>query len=79
MVRAQPCRVRRRVTERAFKRAVCERALHGQYMAPVGEYIFPENTIPGAPTTTYTFWQLDFLRSGEGGDAANAGLAPQPW
>lgn len=39
----------------------------GQYMAPVGEYIFPENTLAGAPILPNNLWQLDFLVSGEGG------------
>jgi hypothetical protein len=53
----------------------------GQYMAPVGEYIFPENTLAGAPIIPANFWQMDFLVSGESGaPGESAGPQfPQPW
>ena len=53
----------------------------GQYLAPVFEYIFPENVKPGDPIVPNDFWHLPFLRYGEG--AATAGgvgpLEPSPW
>jgi hypothetical protein len=57
----------------------------GQYLAPVGEFIFPENTSPGVPLVPYDFWSLGFLVNGEGGtgqpgDTNGPGpLIPSPW
>lgn len=53
----------------------------GQYMAPVGEFIFQENTLGGAPILPSQFWQLGFAVYGEGGrpGASSAPLAPVPW
>ena len=53
----------------------------GQYMAPVGEFIFGENTLAGSPIIPANIWQLDFLVTGEGGlsGASSAGLAPRPY
>ena len=53
----------------------------GQYMAPVGEFIFPENTLAGraiVPTTTY---QMGFLVYGENGvgGGATAPQVPNAW
>ena len=50
----------------------------GQYFAPVGNFIFPENVRTGAPIVPYTFWFMDFLRRGEGAGGA-AALAPAPY
>jgi hypothetical protein len=58
----------------------------GQYIAPVFEYIFPENVRPGDQPVPNDLWHLPFLRS----DAANSGiptsnaanpegLVPTPW
>lgn len=53
----------------------------GQYMAPVGEYIFPENTLAGAPIVPNNFWHLGFLAYGESGRDGNstAPQVPRPW
>lgn len=53
----------------------------GQYMAPVGEFIFQENTLNGAPILPSQVWQLGFAVYGEGGrpGASSAPLTPQPW
>lgn len=48
----------------------------GQYMAPVFEFIFPENVKAGDPIIPNDFWHLPFLRNGEGSTPA---LSPQPW
>ena len=44
----------------------------GQYVAPIFEYIFPENVKPGTPVPN-DLWHLPFLVNGEG--AGNAGEA----
>ena len=53
----------------------------GQYLAPVFDYIFPENVKPGDPIVPNDFWHLPFLRYGEGAaTAAGVGpLEPSPW
>ncbi len=52
----------------------------GQYLAPVFEYIFPENVKAGDPIIPYDIWQLGFLRFGEGAAAGGVGpLEPAPW
>ncbi|MGH8387927.1 MAG: hypothetical protein ACRESJ_20975 [Pseudomonas sp.] len=48
----------------------------GQYVAPVFEFIFPENVKPGDPIVPNDFWHLPFIRNGEGTGTA---LAPTPW
>jgi hypothetical protein len=48
----------------------------GQYLAPVFEYIFPENVRPGDPIVPNDLWHLPFLRNGEG---PNGALEPAPW
>ena len=53
----------------------------GEYLAPVFEYIFPENVKVGDPIIAYDFWHLPFLRFGEG-TVATGGigpLEPAPW
>ncbi|CAA2142683.1 hypothetical protein HYPP_03705 [Hyphomicrobium sp. ghe19] len=48
----------------------------GQYVAPVFEFIFPENVGRGDPIVSNNFWDLNFLS----GDATAPGpLVPQPW
>jgi hypothetical protein len=53
----------------------------GQYLAPVGEYIFPENTLSGSPVVPNNFWQMGFLVYGENGRDGNATAPqlPRPW
>ena len=57
----------------------------GQYVAPVFEFIFPENVKPGDAIVPNDLWHLGFLRSGEGSTTAPAGgpsvgpLTPAPW
>jgi hypothetical protein len=51
----------------------------GQYLAPVFEYIFPENVKAGDIPIPYDLWHLPFLRSGETGGSAAPALTPQPW
>ena len=51
----------------------------GQYMAPVGEFIFPENTLAGFPIVPANFWQMGFMVYGERGDGATAPQNPLPW
>lgn len=48
----------------------------GQYLAPVFEYIFPENVKPGDAIVPNDFWHLPFLRLGEG---SNGPVQPTPW
>lgn len=49
----------------------------GQYLAPVSEYIFPENVVAGDRPVPYNFWALGFLINGEG--PGTGGLIPKPW
>lgn len=51
----------------------------GQYLAPVFEYIFPENVKAGDIPIPFDLWHLPFLRSGETGGSAAPTLVPQPW
>jgi hypothetical protein len=51
----------------------------GQYLAPVGEYIYPEPTLGGSPILPNNFYQLGFLIYGEGGDGSTAQQNPRPW
>jgi hypothetical protein len=51
----------------------------GQYLAPVGEFIFGENTLAGDPIIPANLWQLGFLVYGEGGDGSTAPQVPLPW
>lgn len=51
----------------------------GQYMAPVGEYIYPEPTLGGGRILPSNFWQLGFMVYGEGGDGSTAPQVPLPW
>lgn len=53
----------------------------GQYMAPVGGYIFPENTFSGFPAIPFDFWHMGFLAYGENGRDGNstAQQVPRPW
>jgi hypothetical protein len=52
----------------------------GQYAAPVGEYIFPENVVAGDRLVPFNFWNLDFLYSGEGSTSGSPKqLTPTPW
>jgi hypothetical protein len=57
----------------------------GQYVAPVFEFIFPENVMPGDAIVPNDLWHLPFLRFGEGSTTAPAGgpsvgpLTPAPW
>ncbi|MDB5219692.1 MAG: hypothetical protein JWO86_7619 [Myxococcaceae bacterium] len=56
----------------------------GQYMAPMGEFIFPENTLGGFPVVPATTWQLGFLVHGEGSLGGSTGAStappvPSPW
>jgi hypothetical protein len=46
----------------------------GQYVSPVGEYIFPEANIGGAPLTPYNFRCLAFLANGWGEGGALPGI-----
>jgi hypothetical protein len=57
----------------------------GQYLAPVFEYIFPENVKPGDLVVPNDLWHLPFLRSGEGATTPSdvgpsvGPLTPTPW
>ena len=53
----------------------------GQYMAPVFEYIFPENVMAGFAVVPNNFWHLGFLVYGENGSDGNSTAAqvPRPW
>jgi hypothetical protein len=46
----------------------------GQYVSPVGEYIFPEPVFGGAPLTPYNFRCLQFLAKGWGQGGALPGI-----
>jgi hypothetical protein len=65
-----------------FERAQFANGLFsGQYTAPVGEFIFPENTLAGTPVVPATTWQLGFIAYGEGSGAGPTGAsvaAPAP-
>ncbi len=49
----------------------------GQYLAPVFEYIFPENVSVGDPVVPNDLWDLGFLVNGEG--PGTGALVPTPW
>ena len=49
----------------------------GQYFAPVFNFKFPENAVPGDPRVPYDFWDFGFLVNGEG--PAVGPLIPRPW
>jgi hypothetical protein len=57
----------------------------GQYVAPVFEFIFPENVKPGDAIVPNDLWHLPFLRSGEGSTTPSdigpsvGPLTPAPW
>lgn len=53
----------------------------GQYFAPVGEYIFPENTLAGFRIVPNNLWHMGFMAFGENNrDANSAGpQVPRPW
>lgn len=56
----------------------------GQYVAPVGEYIFPENTVLGDPLVPNNFECLAFLQLGSGPLTTNGHSGPvvsrlAPW
>jgi hypothetical protein len=48
----------------------------GQYVSPVGEYIFPEPNVGGAVLTPYNFRCLSFLAKGWGQGGALTGIGP---
>jgi hypothetical protein len=48
--------------------------ISGQYVSPVGEYIFPEPNIGGTPLTPYNFRCLQFLAKGWGQGGALPGI-----
>jgi hypothetical protein len=61
-----------------LKRAPAANGLYaGQYLAPVNEFIFPENRLPGDIPVPFNFWDLGFLATGEG--AGTGPLVPTPW
>jgi hypothetical protein len=70
-----------------FKNApkVANGLVAGQYVAPVFEFIYPENVMPGDPIVANDLWHLPFLRFGEGSTTPPAGgpsvgpLTPAPW
>jgi hypothetical protein len=57
----------------------------GQYVAPVFEFIFPENVKPGDAIVPNDLWHLGFLRFGEGSTTQSdvgpsvGPLTPAPW
>ena len=58
--------------------------LAGQYHAPIGEYLFPENGVIGSPAVPLNFQDFPFLANGSGpytGSSGGAGTAGQlsPW
>lgn len=70
-----------------FKNApkVANGLVAGQYIAPVFEFIYPENVKPGDPIVPLDFWHLGFLRYGEGATTPSdvgpsvGPLTPAPW
>ena len=65
-------------TAKCLERAPAANGLFsGQYLAPVGEYIFPENVVAGDPLVPFNFWNLGFLMNGEGPGTGR--LQPTPW
>ena len=50
----------------------------GQYLAPVGEFIFPENVKAGDPVVPNNLWDLSFLYYGDD-LGTRTGLSPLPW
>ena len=46
----------------------------GQYMAPVSEFIFPENTLAGFRVVPNNFWHMGFMAYGENGQEGNSTL-----
>lgn len=50
----------------------------GQYVAPVGEFIFPENTVLGDPLVPNNFECVAFLQQGSGPLTTNGRTAPTP-
>jgi hypothetical protein len=70
-----------------FKNAptVANGLVAGQYVAPVFEFIFPENVKPGDPIVPNDLWHLPFLRFGEGSTTPSdvgpgvGPLTPAPW
>jgi hypothetical protein len=75
------------VLDACFKNApkVANGLVAGQYVAPVFEFIFPENVKPGDVLVPNDMWHLGFLRFGEGATTPPAGgpsvgpLTPAPW
>ena len=65
------------VAASADNQKVANGLIPGQYLAPVFEFIFPENVMPGDPIVPNDFWHLPFLRNGEG--AGVGPLEPTPW
>ncbi|MCX7079034.1 MAG: hypothetical protein NTV76_06745, partial [Pseudomonas sp.] len=67
--------------QNASKLPVANGLIAGQYMAPVFNFIFPENTKPGDPIVPNDFWHLPFVRNGEGASTPTGvgPLEPTPW
>ncbi|MVV51106.1 hypothetical protein EJA72_23105 [Pseudomonas sp. PB120] len=67
--------------QNASKQTVANGLIAGQYVAPVFEFIFPENVKPGDPVVPNDFWHLPFLRNGEGVSTPTGvgPLDPTPW
>lgn len=58
--------------------------LAGQYVSPIGEFIFPEQAAPGLPPVALTLNEFPFLMDGSGpwpgtGGAIAGRLDPAPW
>jgi hypothetical protein len=49
----------------------------GQYLAPVTDFLLPENVVPGDLPVPNNLWDLGFLANGEG--PGTGPLIPQPW
>ena len=61
-----------------LKRAPAANGLFaGQYLAPVNNFIFPENLLRGDVPVPNNFWDLGFLATGEG--PGTGPLMPTPW